>query len=60
MTNPFSSLKLEEPGRLITFAIVFIGCVVLVAMDKMPVSNLQAFALWLIPSPVTLKKEDQQ
>lgn len=49
-------LKIEDPARLVSFIVVFIGCVVLVALDKLPIEKLQYFALWLLPSPVGTKK----
>lgn len=50
-------LKIEDPARLVSFIVVFVGCCVLVAMDKLPVEKLQYFALWLLPSPVGPKKD---
>lgn len=49
------SLKIEDPARVIYFVVAFVGCVVLIALDKMSADKLTMFAAWLLPSPVAVK-----
>ena len=47
-------------GKTVTFGIVAVCVTILIAMGKVSPDKLGLLAMWLVPSPIGVKKDESQ